>query len=337
MYMRIEQDFSLLQYNTFGMKAVARCFVEYSSVAELQQFLRSCSSDEQILQIGGGSNLLFTHPLFEGTVLHSAIQGIEVVEEEEESICLKVGAGMIWDEFVAYVVAHGWGGAENLSLIPGEVGASAIQNIGAYGVEAKDIISKVYTINRNDYSERIFNNEDCNYGYRSSIFKNSLKNQYIVSHVSYELRKHPILNLSYGNISAAFGANEEITLQKVRDHIIRIRQEKLPDPKVLGNAGSYFMNPIVPYELFDALKNDYPTIPSYPAEAGVKIPAAWLIQQTGWKGRELGRAAVYEKQPLVLVNTGDAEAIDIIQLANAVIFAVEKQFAIRLKPEVIYV
>lgn len=335
--MRIEQDFSILPYNTFGMKAVARRFVEYSSVAELQQFLRSCSPDERVVQIGGGSNLLFTQPLFEGTILHSAIQGIEVVEEDEESICLKVGAGVIWDEFVAFVVARGWGGAENLSLIPGEVGASAIQNIGAYGVEAKDIIRKVYTINRNDYSERILNNEECNYGYRSSIFKNSLKDQYIVTHVSYELRKHPMLNLSYGNISAAFGADEEITLQKVRDHIIHIRQEKLPDPKILGNAGSYFMNPVVPNDLFDALKNDYPTIPSYPAEGGVKIPAAWLIQQTGWKGRSLGRAAVYEKQPLVLVNSGDAEANDIIQLANAVIASVEKQFAIRLKPEVIYV
>ncbi|MDD4823590.1 MAG: UDP-N-acetylmuramate dehydrogenase [Bacteroidales bacterium] len=335
--MRIEQDFSLLKYNTFGMKTVARRFVEYSSTAELQQFLRSCSTDEQVFQIGGGSNLLFIHPLFEGTILHSAIKGIEVMDEDEESICLKVGAGVVWDEFVAHVVARGWGGAENLSLIPGEVGASAIQNIGAYGVEAKDIISNVYTIDRNNYSVRVFENSDCNYGYRSSIFKNSLKDQYIVTHVSYRLRKHPKLNLSYGNISAAFGEDEEITLQKVRDHIIRIREQKLPDPKVLGNAGSYFMNPVVSTALFESLKRDYHDIPSYPAEDGIKIPAAWLIQQTGWKGKSLGKAAVYEKQPLVLVNTGDAEAIDVIHLADAVIFAVEEKFSIRLKPEVIYV
>jgi len=337
MDMRIEHDFSLLQYNTFGMKAVALRFVEYSSIAELQQFLRSCSPDERVLQIGGGSNLLFTNPLFEGTILHSAIQGIEMVEEDEDTICLKVGAAVVWDEFVATVVAQGWGGAENLSLIPGEVGASAIQNIGAYGVEAKDLIRNVYTINRNDYSERVFENRECSYGYRSSIFKTSLKDQYIVTHVSYELKKHPVLNLSYGNISAAFESGEEITLQKVRDHIIDIRQQKLPDPKVLGNAGSYFMNPVVSMDLYEALKRDYPDLPSYPAGEGMKIPAAWLIQQTGWKGKSLGHAAVYEKQPLVLVNTGDAEAMDIIRLADAIICAVEEKFAIRLKPEVIYV
>jgi len=335
--MRIEQDFSLLQFNTFGIKAIAKRFVEYTSIAELQQFLRSCSPDDRVLQIGGGSNLLFTNPVFEGTVLHSAIQGMEVVEEDENTICLKVGAAVVWDDFVATVVAQGWGGAENLSLIPGEVGASAIQNIGAYGVEAKDLIRNVYTIDRKNYSERVFENSECGYGYRSSIFKNSLKDQYIVTHVSYELKKHPVLNLSYGNISAAFEPGKEITLQKVRDHIIDIRQQKLPDPKVLGNAGSYFMNPVVSVALFEALKHDYPDIPSYPAGDGMKIPAAWLIQQTGWKGKSLGHAAVYEKQPLVLVNTGDAEAMDIIHLADAVICAVEEKFAIRLKPEVIYV
>ncbi len=335
--MRIEHDFSLLQYNTFGMKAIAKCFVEYASVAELQQFLRSCSPDEQVLQIGGGSNLLFTTRIFEGTILHSAIQGIDVVEENEDTICLKVGAAVVWDDFVATVVAQGWGGAENLSLIPGEVGASAIQNIGAYGVEAKDLIRNVYTINRKNYSERVFENRECSYGYRSSIFKSSLKDQYIVTHVSFELKKHPVLNLSYGNISAAFEPGEEITLQKVRDRIIDIRQQKLPDPKVLGNAGSYFMNPVVPLAMYESMKCDFPDIPSYPAGDGVKIPAAWLIQQTGWKGKSLGHAAVYEKQPLVLVNTGDAEALDIIRLADAVINAVEEKFAIRLKPEVIYV
>lgn len=337
MDMRIEHDFSLLQYNTFGMKAVARHFVEYSSIAELQQYLHSCSPDERVLQIGGGSNLLFIHPVFEGTILHSSIRGMEVVEEDEDTICLKVGAAVVWDDFVATVVAQGWGGAENLSLIPGEVGASAIQNIGAYGVEAKDLIRNIYTIDRNDYSERVFENRECCYGYRSSIFKTSLKDQYIVTHVSYELRKHPVLNLSYGNISAAFEPGEEITLQKVRDHIIDIRQQKLPDPKVLGNAGSYFMNPVVSMDLYETLKRDYPDLPSYPAGEGMKIPAAWLIQQTGWKGKSLGHAAVYEKQPLVLVNTGDAEAMDIIRLADAVICAVEEKFAIRLKPEVIYV
>lgn len=319
-------------YNTFGIAAKARLFVEYDSEAELQALLKDVAG-LPLLHVGGGSNLLFTKD-FDGVVLHSGIRGIEVLEENDETALLRAGAGEVWDDFVAHCVAQGWSGVENLSLIPGEVGASAVQNIGAYGVEAKDVIERVEAVSLADGTLRTFVNSDCRYAYRQSIFKQELRGQYAITHVVYRLSRQFVPQLDYGNIRAQLEGVEQVTAQAVRDAIIRIRQSKLPDPQVQGNAGSFFMNPVVPREQFEQLQKDYPQIPHYDAANGVKIPAGWLIEQCGWKGKSLGRAAVHDRQALVLVNNGDATGSDVLALSNAVCADVKERFNIDIRPEV---
>ena len=332
------RNYSLLTYNTFGIDVEAARFVEYGSVDELKSFLNSEKVDAPRLHIGKGSNLLFTGD-FPGVILHSAIHGISVVDETADWVEVRVGAGEVWDDFVAYTVAHQWYGAENLSLIPSEIGSSAVQNIGAYGVEAKDLIVKVEAVDAVTGEARIFTNEECEYAYRMSIFKGRLKGKYIVTYVTYRLSKQPVFHLDYGNIRAELEKQGcEVTLENLRRIIIEIREAKLPDPKVTGNAGSFFMNPVVPEEKFLALQNEYPEIPHYAmGEGQVKIPAGWMIDRCGWKGRSLGRAGVHDKQALVLVNRGGATAQEIVHLAEEIVRSVEEKFGITIHPEVNYI
>ena len=329
-------NYSLLNHNTFGMDAKAKRYVEYDSEDELVQLLSSLQG--KVLHIGGGSNLLFCGD-FDGTILHSAIKGIEVVEDVEgdDEVLVRVGAGEVWDDFVAWAVAEGYGGVENLSLIPGEVGASAVQNIGAYGVEAKDVIAMVEAVEMARGEKRLFANAECGYAYRQSIFKQELKGKYAITYVIYRLQKQPKLKLEYGNILAALEDKAQVTVADVRRAIIDIRNAKLPDPKVVGNAGSFFMNPVVSREKFLSIQKDYPTMPFYDVDGGVKIPAGWLIEQCGWKGKSLGRAGVHDKQALVLVNRGGASSEEIVTLCNTICKDVHERFGIDIHPEVNFI
>ncbi len=336
--MKIFRDYSLLPHNTFGMDVKASVFIEYASVEELKEVLSLYVKDNQWLHIGKGSNLLFTGD-FSGIILHSAIRGYEVIHEDTNEVVVRVGAGEVWDDFVAMTVENEWYGAENLSLIPGEVGASAVQNIGAYGVEAKDLIVGVEAIEVSTGKESIFKNEECGYAYRESVFKSSLKFQYLVTHVSYRLKKTPCYHLDYGNIRLELEKQKvRLTLANVRQAIISIREAKLPDPKLQGNAGSFFMNPVISREHFDALLVDYPLIPHYEVDAeSIKIPAAWMIDQCGWKGKRLGRAGVHDKQALVLVNLGGAVGAEVIALSEAIQKSVYEKFGINILPEVNFI
>lgn len=340
--MKLYTDYPLAHHHTFGMEVKAALYAEYESVEELQALLVRLQGEWAgwpFLQMGGGSNLLFIDDTYQGVVLHSAIRGWEVVAEDEDEVHLRVGAGVVWDELVAHCVGRQWGGMENLSLIPGEVGASAVQNIGAYGVEVKDLIECVHTLEVSSGAERTFSAAECRYAYRQSIFKQELKGKYIVTHVTYRLQKHPVLHLDYGNIRKELERQGgPVTLEAVRQAVISIRQSKLPDPEVLGNAGSFFMNPIVPREVMLRIQADYPTMPYYEVDAGqVKIPAGWMIEQCGWKGRSLGRAAVHDKQALVLVNLGGATGQEIVALCQAVRDDVKATFGIDIRPEVNFI
>ena len=328
--------YSLLSHNTFGIDVSAARFLEYASVEELQQQIAQGAVTTPFLHIGGGSNLLFTKD-YDGLILHSCIEGIEVTEEDERTVSVRVGAGVVWDDFVAYCVAHGWYGAENLSLIPGEVGAGAVQNIGAYGVEVKDLITAVETVNIQG-DQRVYSIEECGYAYRNSIFKRPENKSVFITYVRFRLSKEEYYTLDYGTIRQELGKYPELTLPVVRKVIIDIRESKLPDPKVMGNAGSFFMNPIVSKEKLLALQQEYPQIPYYElADGQVKIPAGWMIDQCGWKGKSLGPAAVHDKQALVLVNRGGAKGSDIIALSDAVRASVREKFGLDIHPEVNFV
>ena len=325
--------YSLLPYNTFGIDVSASRFLEYASVAELKEYIAQGAVTTPFLHIGGGSNLLFTKD-YDGLILHSRIGGIEVTAEDSQTVSLRVGAGVVWDDFVACCVEHGWYGAENLSLIPGEVGASAVQNIGAYGVEVKDLITAVETVNVQGYG-RVYSVEECEYAYRSSIFKRPENKSVFVTYFRFRLSKEERYTLDYGTIRQELAKYPAPTLPIVRKVIIEIRESKLPDPKVMGNAGSFFMNPIVAKEKLEALQRDYPRIPYYELPDGrVKIPAGWMIDQCGWKGKSLGPAAVHDKQALVLVNRGGAKGSDIVALSDAVRASVRDKFGIDIHPEV---
>lgn len=331
-------DYSLLHHNTFGMDVRTAHFVEYESVEELCAFLKQKNYELPLLHIGRGSNLLFSGD-YQGTVLHSLIKGYEVVSETSDTVDVRVGAGEVWDDFVAYTVQKNLYGAVNLSLIPGEVGASAVQNIGAYGVEAKDLIVSVDTVCVSTGELRQFSNKECCYAYRKSIFKQELKGKYIVTHVTYRLSKVPVWHLDYGNIRTELDkASCPLTLDNLRRIIIRIREEKLPDPAQMGNAGSFFMNPVIPKKQFADLQSIYTDMPSYPAgEDCVKVPAGWMIDRCGWKGKSLGRAGVHARQALVLVNLGGATGKEIMALAEAVVASVKEKFGIDIHPEVNYI
>lgn len=336
--MKRYENYSLLAHNTFGMDVRAALFFEYDTVEELQTFLLSddFTHRNRYIHIGSGSNLLFEGD-YKGIVMHSALHTLEVVEETDDHVLVRVGSGYVWDDFVAYCVAQEWAGIENLSAIPGEVGASAVQNIGAYGVEVRDVIVQVEAMAL-DGSTRAFTNEECHYGYRDSVFKRELRGEYIITHVTYRLEKSPTYRLDYGDLRARVESCGAPTLKAVRDAVTAIRDSKLPDPRVLGNAGSFFTNPVIPRAQYEALKEKYPNIPSYPIdEERVKVPAGWLIDNAEWKGKALGRAAVHDRQALVLVNLGGATGKEVMTLAERVCEDVYNKYGIRITPEVNFI
>ena len=309
--MKIERDISLLPYNTFCIDAKARLFIEYYSLDELQQVLKE-HKGERMLHIGQGSNLLFTQN-FDGVILHSGMARAKFLDNET----VEAQNGLRLDDMIAQLTDMGYSGLEKLSLIPGEVGASAVQNVGAYGVEAKDVIERVYTIDVESGEERVFTNAECKFGYRDSAFKHELKGKYIVTSVVYKVKP--------GDAT------------KTREEIIETRNGKLPKVGEVGSAGSFFMNPFVPEEQAKELLKQYPDMPHFQTPQGVKIPAAWLIEQCGWKGKTLGGAQVWPKQPLVIVNANHASAQDIMELAAQVSASVKEKFNIDIHPEVNYI
>ncbi len=332
----INDNFSLRSHNTFGIDVRAKKFIEYSSLEDLRSFLLEGGFQPPFLHIGSGSNLLFLKD-YEGTILHSKIESIEIVAEDDSSIVLRVGSGLNWDEFVAYTVKNKWYGLENLSLIPGEVGASAVQNIGAYGVEVKDVIALVETIDLAGVI-RHFTPSECEYAYRDSIFKNPENKNLIVTHVHYKLSKKEQYKLSYKSLKKAIQELGTISLELVRNTVIQIREDKLPDPQEIGNAGSFFMNPIVNKAHFDSIQAQYPDMPYYQlSEDAFKIPAGWMIDVCGWKGKKLGNAGVHDKQALVLVNKGGATGADVLRLSQTIQEDVYKRFNVEIHPEVNFI
>ena len=331
------ENYSLRAHNTFGIDARCRCFVEYTSVDEARQMALQLRADNRpLLIIGSGSNLLLTDD-FDGVVVHSAIQGMSV-RLCGDDVYVRAGSGMEWDALVARCTSNGWHGMENLSLIPGEVGASAVQNIGAYGAEVCNIIYKVETVSLATGDVVEFDCDECAYGYRDSRFKHDWKNRYLITYVTYRLSKQFRPHLDYGNVLAELerrGIGATPTAQQLRDVIVEIRRAKLPDPRVEGNAGSFFMNPVVERGLFETLLSAYPQMPHYHVDAGhEKIPAGWLIDQCGWKGRSMGHAGVHDRQALVLVNRGGATGQEIVALCDAIRQDVLQTFGIAIHPEV---
>lgn len=326
------KNYKLKTHNTFGIDAKCSRFLEYESVAEAQEVAKILrESSIPYIIIGGGSNLLLTKD-YEGIVVHSACKGVE--RRGNSLIC---GSGEVWDDIVAKSIAMQLYGAENLSLIPGDVGASAVQNIGAYGSEVKDLIRKITAVEISTGAVREFNHTECEYGYRQSRFKHEWKNRFLIISVEYELSEAFQPRLDYGNIRAELERRNitEPTAQQLRDTIIDIRNAKLPDPKVMGNAGSFFMNPIVSREKYEQLAEQYVGMPHYEIDAdNVKIPAGWMIDQCGWKGKSLGRAGVHDKQALVLVNRGGATGAEIVALCEAIQKDVKAKFDIDIHPEV---
>ena len=330
------RDYSLAAHNTFGIDAKCRRFIEFDDVDELKSVLGNCGNVAgPKLVIGGGSNLLLTGD-YAGTVFHSAIKGF-TYETVTDGVLLRCGSGETWDDIVDMCVENGWHGMENLSLIPGEVGASAVQNIGAYGVEAKDLIYKVEAVEISTGRMFEFSNADCCYSYRNSRFKGEWRNRFIITYVTYRLSTVYKPCLDYGNIRGELARKgiSEPTARQLRDIIIDIRNAKLPDPKTEGNAGSFFMNAVVPRSKYKEIAAMYPGMPHYTVdEDHEKIPAGWMIDVCGWKGRTLGRAGVHDKQALVLVNRGGATGNDIVALCEAIRRDVRDKFGIEIHPEV---
>ena len=330
--------------NTFGIEAEASAVIYYDSekgLIKTIQRLRAYDDSIPLLLVGEGSNLLFLSN-YKGFVLKSNIKGFTVKQETEDDVLVEVGSGEICDEFIEQAIQHGWYGMENFSLTPGQIGAAAVQNIGAYGVEAQDVIEEVKGIGLNDAEERIWKQKDCGYGYRQSIFKGELWGKYAITRVTFRLKKHFEPKLQYGGLVKAIEqaglSKDTLTAEQLRQVIIDIRRAKLPDPKEQGNAGSFFKNPVVPKEQAERLLSEYPTMPHYPAEEGkIKLAAGWLIEQAGWKGKSLGPAAVHDRQALVLVNKGGATGHDIQRLCEAVKKDVKERFGIELEPEVNFI
>ncbi len=336
--MNIQENASLIPFNTFGIHAKAKYLIEYTSAEELIKLLNGeLIKSNSFLQVGKGSNLLFTSD-YDGIILHSLINFITVISETETEILVEAGAGVKWDDLVKFCVENGWGGIENLTDIPGETGAAAVQNIGAYGVEIKDVIKQVNTIDTFDKSIRKFLVSECEYGYRTSIFKHKFARRFIVTSVVLSLSKKTEFKLEYQHLEEEVKKSGEVNLKSIRNTISKIRSSKLPDPAILGNAGSFFMNPVIDEFKFNELLTQFPQMPNYRISTDkVKIPAGWLIEQCGWKGKSLGNAAVHQDHSLVIINKGNAEASEIVNLGKEIINSVDKKFGITLKPEVIYV
>lgn len=335
----IESYVSLKPYNTFGLDVNTRYWVEINQEDDLQTLLQLTEFvNTPKLILGGGSNVLLRQH-FNGLVVKMNIQGIDVIREDDTHIYVKVGAGVIWHDLVKFCVNQGYAGLENLSLIPGTVGAAPMQNIGAYGVEIEQVFESLTAIDIATGKQRIFNHADCAFGYRESVFKRELKDQYIITSVTFQLDKTPTFHTRYGAIQETLTemgiSDDTLTIKAISDAVIHIRQSKLPDPNEIGNAGSFFKNPEIPKSQFDLLKSTYPTLPGYPiSDDIVKVPAGWLIEQAGWKGYRSGDAGVHTKQALVLVNYGNATGDEILTLAHQVQKSVYDKFNIEITPEV---
>ena len=333
----IYKNIPLKNYNTFGLDYFAECMIRVKSEKEaISLFTGTLTWKNPLLILGSGSNILFTSD-FKGTILYPEIKGIKIEEQEPDNrnVIVSAGAGVNWDDFVAWSVNKGFGGIENLSLIPGKVGATPVQNIGAYGVEVKDRIVKVKTININDGSRRVFNNHECEFSYRNSIFKNREKGKYLVTRVYYRLAINPLLNLSYESLKEEVNKLGAETLINVRQGVINLRQNKLPDPEIIGNAGSFFKNPVVESCVALNLINEFPDIPVYKDREGyMKLASGWLIERCGWKGERRGDAGVHNKQALVLINYGNATGKEIYNLSEEIRKSVHVKFGIDLEREV---
>jgi UDP-N-acetylmuramate dehydrogenase len=338
--MTVQTNVSLKPYNTFGIAAIAKYFVEVSSIEQLQAILQN--PDYQGIErliLGGGSNLLLTKD-FDGIVIRIVIKGIEKFKEDGENIWLKVGAGEVWHDLVLYCVNHNYAGIENLSLIPGTVGAAPMQNIGAYGVEIKEVFESLEAIEIKTGKSRIFTKEECQFGYRESIFKHTVKGEYVIVNVNFKLNKTPVYHVEYGAIKDTLAESgiDKLSIKAISDAVISIRQSKLPNPAEIGNAGSFFKNPEIPRAQFDLLKEQFSTIPSYPVnEQTVKVPAGWLIEQAGWKGQRFGNIGVHAKQALVLVNFGEGKGNEIKELSQKIQDSIKEKFGIQLQAEVNFI
>jgi len=331
--MHIRKNISLKQYNTFGIDVHAEYFTELNDVTELEA-VADLAQQKHIL--GGGSNILLTQSV-NGLVIHNILKGITVEKEDEAHIWLRVASGEIWQDLVLYAVNKGLGGIENLALIPGTVGASPIQNIGAYGAEAKETIECVTFWYWDEQTLLTYNNSECAFGYRDSIFKHRLKDNAFITSVVFRLNKQPKYNTSYGAIELELKnmGVEELSVKAIAYAVMNIRNTKLPDPKQIGNAGSFFKNPTIPIADFVRIRNNHPDIPSYRvSDIKIKIPAGWLIEQCGWKGYRSGDAGVHAKQALVLVNYGNANGSEIWRLSGEIVKSVKEKFGIELEKEV---
>lgn len=334
--MKILSNVSLKPFNTFGIDVKAAHFVEIHTVEELQQLLAHELFKLPRLVLGGGSNVLFTQD-FEGLVIKLSIKGIEIVAETSQHVQLKVGAGEIWHELVLHAIQNNWAGIENMSLIPGTVGAAPMQNIGAYGVEIKDVFVQLEALEIATGKVKTFSKEECDFGYRWSVFKGALKDQFIITSVNFQLAKQPTFKTEYGDIKntlAEMGVTD-LSIKAISNAVIAIRQSKLPDPSKIGNAGSFFKNPEIPETQFNELKQKFENIVGYPTTPGmVKVPAGWLIDQAGWKGKTFGEIGVHKNQALVLVNYGGGKGNDIYELALQVKAAVKEKYGVDIEPEV---
>lgn len=334
--MQVLKNVSLKPYNTFGMDVPAEYFLELSDAQLIPSITEDNSLPQQKNILGGGSNVLLTKPV-QGLLLLNKLKGIELIKEDDNNIWLKVASGEVWHELVMHAISQGWAGIENLALIPGTVGASPMQNIGAYGIEAKETIESVTFWNWEERQFITLSNAECNFGYRDSIFKHQLKDKVFITSVTYKLNKKPNFNTSYGAISQELEKMgvHDISIKAIADAVIAIRSSKLPDPREIGNAGSFFKNPTISRTQFDSLQQQHPSIPSYPvSDTTVKVPAGWLIEQCGWKGKREGDAGVHAKQALVLVNYGHAQGSQIWDLSTEVVNSVKETFGIELEREV---
>ncbi len=331
----IQKNISLKNFNSFGLDVNAKYYIKLSDQQQVVDFIKSdLSNIRPVFVIGEGSNVLFSKD-FNGLLVQPKISGIEKLDETSEYIKLRVGAGENWDNFVNSCVQNNFGGIENLSLIPGSVGACPIQNIEAYGVEVREVIESVEAVDIETADVRIFTNQECKFSYRSSIFKQLLKNKFIITHVNFRFEKKHHVKTSYGDIEKELNKFPETNIQNIRKAIINIRNSKLPDPKELGNAGSFFLNPVVTTDEANSLKQYYPKMPFFKvSDNKVKLSAAWLIEQSNWKGKRVGDVGTYKKQPLVIVNYGNAAGKDILNIATKIRKAVKNNFAIELEMEV---
>lgn len=330
------EDYSLKNHNTFNVEAKARYFAECDNISDLVHFLRHRPyNDLPVMVIGEGSNILFKSD-FNGIIIHPLIRGIDILHEDHTGITIRAGAGEKWDSFVEWAVGNQYGGIENLSLIPGSIGACPIQNIGAYGAEISEFIESVETINLENGKSKTFTIKECGFGYRTSIFKTVLKGKIIITNVVFRLTKSPVLKTAYGTIRERLKNFKYVNISTLREVIINIREEKLPDPAIIGNAGSFFKNPVISTEELRIILDRFPEIPNHPAEIASfrKIPAAWLIEQCGWKGKRIGDTGTWPAQPLVLVNYGKATGLEIQELVEKIENDVFERFNIRLEREV---